>query len=72
MCAFLLRAMKAPNNQNKERKPGLLFAQGLETIYSKKIHAKNKKKKEKANLYGAPGNDPIRTKLFDSSELPLI
>lgn len=50
--------VKAPNNQNKERKPGLVFAQGLETICKKKIDA------EKLNLYGAPGSGLIWTKLI--------
>lgn len=55
---LLLRVVKAPNNQNKERKPDLVFAQGLETIYMKKIDA------EKLNLYDAPGSDPIWTQLI--------
>lgn len=42
---LLLRVVKAPNNQNKERKPDLVLAHGLETIYKKKIDA------EKLNLF---------------------
>lgn len=46
-----MRVVKAPNNPNKERKPGLVFTRGLETIYKKKIDA------EKLNLYDAPGSN---------------
>lgn len=46
--------VKAPNNPNKDRKSGLVFARGLETIY----------KKKKFNLYGALGSNLIRTELI--------
>lgn len=52
--------VKASNNQNKERKSGLVFAQGLEAIYKKKSQIFTM-------LQGASNSDQT-----DSSELPLI
>lgn len=55
---LIVHVLKAPNNQNKERKPGLVFTHSLQTIYKKKIDA------EKLNLYSAPGNNLIWSKVI--------
>lgn len=62
---LLLHMLKAPNNQNKERKPGLVFTHGLETIYKKKMDAW----KVKSLRFSGEQSNLDQT---NSSELPLI